>query len=1090
MIRGWAIVVLCGVVLAGFLRLRFDAEPLSLLPQEVPSVSGLRLHQEHFAGGRELVVTVHSPTPEGSLRAAEAIAVGLRELTNDVRIARWRVSFEEDLAENVAWLWLQQPPEKLRAFGERLRPERVPETIAEARERLATSLDPMEIARAGYDPLGLLEVPGLEATGGGAGAPGGKDGFGNASGTFRMVLVEPSKPRMSYREATGWLERVKARVAVATTAAGVSDLRVAYTGGPAFLTEVANGMERDLQTSVASTVLMIGLLFWMAHRSFRPLRLLVAALLGTLVLTLAACGLVLGTLNVISCGFAAVMMGLVVDYGLVGFQEYRAHPELSLTALRQRVMPGIGWSAVTTAGTFLSLGLAGLPGLAELGVLTAMGLGIGAVVMVGWFLPRVLAGAPATAGAGPRTVGVAPAVPAERPSSTVWGLWLTAGVAAVCAGVLVFGGLPPIERGAAPLRPRNSAAYAAMEELQREMGQDGRTTWLLFRGTTADAVADQMEAARPILERERAAGRVADLRLPTAFWPRPAFARTNAAVISSVVGGLPQAMEAVKAGGFQAASVAMAERVRAVWQRWLATRGEAPLWPETDSARWLSGLASSRTSTGGWLGLGTVTSSGPVGHFEGLPEGVLVTGWDRLGPDLVARVGVRVAWLMVGIAGVLVGCLWLAFRRWTEVALSVAALALSFAVLLGVMRLLGAQWNLMNLVALPLLLGTSVDSTIHVQLAMRRANGLWRAMWRTTGVALVLCAGANIAGFGSLAWSSNAGLASLDLVCAGGVVCVLGVSLGLLPGWWRSVHRHPEASGASGASQMYGAGGWRVACAVARWVPRRALVAVAMAVAWVYGVVRPGRLATVRANLLPVVDGDAVRARKLAALNLRNFAAKLVDLWRQEAGAMAGGEVEVGGGWEPFHAAIGSGRGVLLVTTHLGNWEAGSAVLTRFGVRPLVLTAPEPGAQLTGLRAEARARSGVDTLVVGADPFAFVGVIQRLQAGGVVALLVDRPPAGHGVEVDFLGRQILASPAAAELARATGAVILPVFVVREGDRYCAHALPIVEYERRALGSREERVALTGRVLREFEPMVRRYPDQWYHFVPVWPEEVV
>ena len=98
MIRGWAIVVLCGVVLAGFLRLRFDAEPLSLLPQEVPSVAGLRLHQEHFAGGRELVVTVHSPTPEGSLRAAESIAVGLRELTNDVRIARWRVVVGEDSA--------------------------------------------------------------------------------------------------------------------------------------------------------------------------------------------------------------------------------------------------------------------------------------------------------------------------------------------------------------------------------------------------------------------------------------------------------------------------------------------------------------------------------------------------------------------------------------------------------------------------------------------------------------------------------------------------------------------------------------------------------------------------------------------------------------------------------------------------------------------------------------------------------------------------------------------------------------------------------------------------------------------------------
>jgi hypothetical protein len=328
---------------------------------------------------------------------------------------------------------------------------------------------------------------------------------------------------------------------------------------------------------------------------------------------------------------------------------------------------------------------------------------------------------------------------------------------------------------------------------------------------------------------------------------------------------------AVTAGGFNASSVALAERIGAVWKGWLQ-QGMVPLWPDTESARWLSGLASSRTSAGGWLGLGTVTSAGEAVRFEGLPEGVLVTGWDRLGPDLVARVGVRVAWLMVGIAGVLVGCLWLAFRRWSEVALSVAALALSFAVLLGVMRLLGAQWNLMNLVALPLLLGTSVDSTIHVQLAMRRAGGLWRAMWRTTGVALVLCAGANIAGFGSLAWSSNAGLASLDLVCAGGVVCVLGVSLGLLPGWWRWVHRGAEPTGTSGASQMYGAGGWRAACAVARWVPRQGLVAVAMAVAWAYGVVRPGRLATVAANLLPVVDGDdAPPTRRVVLAWRRSF---------------------------------------------------------------------------------------------------------------------------------------------------------------------------------------------------------------------------
>jgi len=272
---------------------------------------------------------------------------------------------------------------------------------------------------------------------------------------------------------------------------------------------------------------------------------------------------------------------------------------------------------------------------------------------------------------------------------------------------------------------------------------------------------------------------------------------------------------------------------------------------------------------------------------------------------------------------------------------------------------------------------------------------------------------------------------------------------------------------------------------LARWIPRRLLVAAARGVARAYCLVRPERLEVVRSNLLPIVGGDPERARCVARENFGEFAEKLVDLWRYEAlgpGAVTVGTAE---GWEPFHQALGSGRGVLLVTPHLGNWELGGSMLVAFGVKPLVLTAPEPGAGLTGMRAEARARHGVETLVVGADPFAFVQVIRRLQEGGVVALLLDRPMPGTGVEVEFLGLQLLASSAAADLARATGAVILPVYVVREQGRYRAYALPPVPYDRARLGNRDERCELTGRILRVFEPAVRQFPGQWFHFVPVW-----
>lgn len=1082
---GW---LLLGIVIAaGLSRLRFDADPLSLLPDDVPSVAGLRLHQSLFSGGRELLVTVKAASPEAAGRLAESIAEELRADTNLVAAARWQFPLRENATENIAWMWLQQPPEALQQLAARWSPERLRTDLAETRERLATSLDAGELARASYDPLGLLALPGAM---GGEGMNG-DTLFASASGDFRLVMVEPRNPRMQYREATAWLATVKQRVEAirgraAADYSGESP-RVAFTGGPAFLTEIANGMQSDITSSVLSTLAVIGALFWLAHRSFRPLVLLIVSLGGTLLLTLSIGGLTLGRLNVIGCGFAAVMMGLVVDYGLVSYQELRAHPGLSIRELRRVVFPGIGWSAVTTAGTFLSLGLAGLPGLAELGIMTAIGLIVGALVMLFGFLPG------AVKSGIPRSL---PHIDHESSSHAVantnagsaW-LW-TGSVLAACAVVIAVRGWPRVEGGAEPLRPRNSPAYAAMDELQRELGRTNRTTWLLFRGASAEAVLENMRAAEPGLEKARASGAIRSYNLPVHFWPDSRYAAANLALARPLASAAPALSRALEDSGFSTNSFALAADVFRYWNRWSESGASVPLWPSNDGARWISSLVSGRAQDGSWVGLGTVESTDAVSIPLNFTKDVLVTGWDRLGPDLLERVRQRIVWMTVGIAGILTGCLWLAFRRWSEVMLGLAGLALSFGVLLTIMSAFGATWNLLNLVAVPLVLGTSVDSVIHVQLALRRYRGDLRAVWRTTGIALLLCAGANIAGFGSLAWSSNAGLASLDLVCAGGVVCVLAVVLLLLPRWWIALHGKdsttsnlPEAS--AGPSNLYGPVYWRVACGIARWFPRACLVGAARLVTKFYRVIRPDRFEVVVQNLMPFVGNDLERARRVAAENFDAFSEKLVDLWRYEAGVKSAADIELVGDLEKFIKTMSCERGVVLVTPHLGNWELGGAMLVRFGIKPLVLSAPEPVGGLTEMRAKARALHGVETLVVGSDPFAFVEVIKRLQSGGVVALLVDRAVAASSAEVEFLGRPFSVSVAAAELARATGCRIVPVYIVRESGRYHAHTLPPVEYERSTLGSRESRRELAGRILRAFEPVIRRFPEQWFHFIPVW-----
>ena len=60
---------------------------------------------------------------------------------------------------------------------------------------------------------------------------------------------------------------------------------------------------------------------------------------------------------------------------------------------------------------------------------------------------------------------------------------------------------------------------------------------------------------------------------------------------------------------------------------------------------------------------------------------------------------------------------------------------------------------------------------------------------RSVGRALLLAGSTTVAGFGSLAFSSNAGMASLGLVCALGITLSLLVAVYLLPVWWQAWHR-------------------------------------------------------------------------------------------------------------------------------------------------------------------------------------------------------------------------------------------------------------------------------------------------------------
>jgi KDO2-lipid IV(A) lauroyltransferase len=238
-------------------------------------------------------------------------------------------------------------------------------------------------------------------------------------------------------------------------------------------------------------------------------------------------------------------------------------------------------------------------------------------------------------------------------------------------------------------------------------------------------------------------------------------------------------------------------------------------------------------------------------------------------------------------------------------------------------------------------------------------------------------------------------------------------------------------------------------------------------------------------NLLPPLDFDRSLAEITCRKLYRQFGLKLADLWRYEAGCKLDPLSIPSAQWDYFEAARTRGRGLLLLTPHLGNWEFGAPFLRERGVTLQVITQAEPQGSLTKLRQASRARWGIETLVIGEDPFAFVEVIRRLDSGATVALLVDRPHPRSAVTVKLFGHRFPASVAPAELARATGCALLPVAIPRGDSGYSVELFPEIIYDRRSLGTRESRANLTQEIMKQFEPVIRRHLDQWFHFVPLW-----
>lgn len=791
--------LLAVVVVLGLSRMRLETDILATLPGELPEVQGLKLLRDAFDGGDDLVVGVEFADAENAETQMAGLGRHLESLA-EVKRVRWAGTFEnpEQAGALLAWSLQNAEPERLQMVRERLEGVKLQGYLQEVLEKLAESPDPAEVQRMSYDPLGLMEGLRLEEM---ASMEDSGLVLASADGGFRVMFVAPKDAVTDYKEAGVWLGGIKREVTDWLQREGVK-AEVYYTGEPAFMAETGNGIEKDMRGTIGWTEVLITLLFWVMFRRLLPLMWIHLLLVVVMLLTLSLASLVLGRLSVMSLGFAAIVLGIVVDYAVLILQKSQDHAELDARGLRKLAGPGIVAGAGTTSVVFLSLLFSGLPGLGDLGIMVALGVMTGLVVMLG-LMPQILAGRGAR-WKSVRSTTVKSGQEASHGMAASVTILLVIGI----SGVLLVKGLPVYATGAEALRPIKSEAMDGWEMVQERLGKEHRASVpILIRGSARDLAVKAREVEQE-LERMKSEGKLLGYGLPRVLVGDWDAQQKNRPVMEWLVKEKERLKAAVLEAGFTEESLMLFEQVMTVWRKDLqkaATPGAWPMaMPDAEGmAAEVVGKVVAKASTDevsnepddeSLVMLGSVILEGEPGKpdmvklamvADGVQKnkGVHLTGWESLGTALARLVKRDFVRMTVPLALVVAVMLWLTFRNWRDMVLSVLVLGLGIACLLATMAVMGQSWNLASLAALPLLMGTGIDYGIHIMLAMAHENNDVRHVQRTTGKAVFFSGMTTVIGFGSLMFAGNAGIASLGLACCVGTLWILALVLGLLPYW-------------------------------------------------------------------------------------------------------------------------------------------------------------------------------------------------------------------------------------------------------------------------------------------------------------------
>lgn len=178
-----------------------------------------------------------------------------------------------------------------------------------------------------------------------------------------------------------------------------------------------------------------------------------------------------------------------------------------------------------------------------------------------------------------------------------------------------------------------------------------------------------------------------------------------------------------------------------------------------------------------------------------------------------------------------------------------------------------------------------------------------------------------------------------------------------------------------------------------------------------------------------------------------------------------------------FQTAVEEGRGVILVTGHLGNWEVGGGAFTSRGISLDAIAKGMANKAIGDAIAGVRERLGIDLIHMGEVARE---VPRSLLRGRVVAILADQHAHKGGILVSFFGREASTTRAPALFAIRTGAPIFLGIALRDPGWRQRYTVSLERIDFQSTGEVDADIrGLTAAHSAALERAVRLAPEQYF-----------